>query len=109
LVFGLIIFMNSTTGNSPKGTGYGVFLVTLSMFGSAGMYIHTWIYIYTWIDIWIYVDIAYLYLRIYIFILIYLVFIYGYGVFLVTLSMFGSAGMYIHTWIYTYTCMYPYV
>ena len=37
LVLGLYFFMNgSSSENAPKGTGYGIFLVTLSMFGSAG-------------------------------------------------------------------------
>ena len=37
LVLGLYVFMNgSSKEDSPKGTGYGIFLVTMSMFGSAG-------------------------------------------------------------------------
>ena len=37
LVLGLYVFMNGDAKASPKGTGYGIFLVTLSMFGSAGV------------------------------------------------------------------------
>lgn len=37
LVLGLYVFMHgSSSKDSPKGTGYGIFLVTMSMFGSAG-------------------------------------------------------------------------
>ena len=37
LVMGLYIFMNGTSkDDSPKGTRYGIFLVTMSLFGSAG-------------------------------------------------------------------------
>ena len=37
LVLGLYFFMNGGgTENAPKGTGYGIFLVTMSMIGSAG-------------------------------------------------------------------------
>ena len=37
LVLGLYVFMNGDTNASPKGTRYGIFLVVLSMFGSAGV------------------------------------------------------------------------
>ena len=37
LVLGLYVFMNGDAKASPQGTGYGIFLVTLSMFGSAGV------------------------------------------------------------------------
>jgi drug/metabolite transporter (DMT)-like permease len=38
LVLGLYLFMagGAKSESAPKGTGYGIFLVTLSMFGSAG-------------------------------------------------------------------------
>ena len=37
LVIGLYFFMkNSSSKDAPQGTGYGIFLVTMSMFGSAG-------------------------------------------------------------------------
>jgi hypothetical protein len=37
LVIGLYVFMNGDASSSPQGTGYGIFLVTLAMFGSAGV------------------------------------------------------------------------
>ena len=37
LVLGLYVFMSGDAKASPKGTGYGIFLVSLSMFGSAGV------------------------------------------------------------------------
>lgn len=48
LVLGLYFFMNGTSSeNSPKGTGYGIFLVTLSMFGSAGTIYFPYIFHFT--------------------------------------------------------------
>ena len=39
LVLGLYFFMNGTSKeDSPKGTRYGIFLVTMSLFGSAGLF-----------------------------------------------------------------------